>query len=280
MSLRVNTGYRFSAYSLQQNQKDLTKSLQRLSTGKQINAASDDAAGMVLANKLSSQAKGMEQAMKNAGDAISVSQVADGALWQAAELVQNIREKAVQAAGIAQSPSSLKAIQAEINQNLDALKDISSHTSFNGQPLLSGSFTDKEFQIGASSGQTISLSLGSLDPSQISGQISDVTSGTLAQIDVTTMDGAQAAIELADTALDYISQQRSQVGSFMNHLESTVNNLSNSRINTLSAESEIRDLDYAEESSNLNRIKLLARARAFAQAQAGEMSKQIVDLFE
>ncbi len=280
MSLRINTGNRLSTYSLQQNQKDLLKSLHRLSSGKRINAASDDAAGMAIANKLSSQARGMEQAMKNAGDAISISQVADGALGQAAELVQNIREKAVQAAGIAQSPSSLQTIQAEINQNLDALKNISSQTSFNGLPLLSGSFTDKKFLIGDSSGQTISLSLSSIDPSKISGQMSDGNSGTLAQIDVTTQEGAQAGIELADIALDYISQQRSQVGSFMNHLESSVDNLSNSRINTLSAESEIRDLDYAEESSNLNRIKLLARARAFAQTQAGKVSKQIVDLFE
>ncbi|MFH2060962.1 MAG: flagellin [Pseudomonadota bacterium] len=276
MSLKINTGSGFFNYSLQQSHQDLSKSLQRLSTGKKINSASDDAAGMVIANKLSSQASGMGQAIKNANDAISISQVADGALGQATQLVQNIREKAIQAASAAQSPSSLKAIQAEINQSLTALKNISSQTSFNGQQLLSGQFTNKEFQIGADSGQTIAISLGSVDPSQISNE----AQGSLANIDVTTMEGAQAAIEVADTALDYISQQRSQVGSTMNRLESTINNLSNSRINTLSAESEIRDLDFAEESINLNRIKLLSRARAFAQAQSGEVNKQIVDLFE
>lgn len=276
MSLKINTGSGFFNYSLQQSHQDLSKSLQRLSTGKKINAASDDSAGMVIANKLSSQASGMGQAIKNANDAISISQVADGALGQATQLVQNIREKAIQAASAAQSSSSLKAIQAEINQSLTALKDISSQTSFNGQQLLSGQFMDKEFQIGPDSGQTITISLGSIDPSRISNE----TQGSLANIDVTTMEGAQAAIEVADTALDYISQQRSQVGSTMNRLESTINNLSNSRINTLSAESEIRDLDFAEESINLNRIKLLSRARAFAQAQSGEVNKQIVDLFE
>ena len=276
MGLKINAGSGFSAYTLQKSQQDLSQSLNRLSTGKRINAASDDAAGMVIANKLSSQARGMGQAIKNASDAISISQVAGGALEQASQLVQGIREKAMQAASAAQSPESLRAIQSEINQSLDMLKDISSQTSFNGQALLSGSFTNKEFNIGAESGQTIDISLGSIDPSAIA----DDSMGSLADINVTTVEGAQAAIQVADTALDFISEQRSRVGATMNRLESTISNLSNSQINTLSAESEIRDLDYAEESINLNRIKLLSRARAFAQAQAGEVNKQIVDLFE
>lgn len=275
MSLRINTGYGFSNQSLQKSQQDLANSLNRLSTGKKINAASDDASGMVIANQLSSQARGLGQAVKNANDAMNIAQVADGALGQAAELVMNIREKAIQAGSAAQSPSSLKAIQAEINQSLDALKDISSQTSFNGQQLLAGQFTDKSFQVGADAGQTVSLSFGSLDPSQMT-----YDSGSLAQVDVTTMEGAQSAIETTDAALDYISGQRSRAGSVMNSLEYSISNLSSSQINTLSAESQIRDLDFAEESANLNRIKLLARARTFAQAQAGNVSKQIVDLFE
>ncbi len=276
MSLKINAGAGFSTYSLQRNQQDLTQSLNRLSTGKRINAASDDASGMVIANQLSSQARGMGQAIKNASDAISIAQVADGALGQASQLVQGIREKSIQAASGAQSSSSLQAIQSEINHSLEMLKDISSQTSFNGQSLLSGSFTNKEFIVGAGSGQTIEISLGSIDPSTIS----DESLGSLSDIDVTSMEGAQAAIQVTDTALEFISGQRSQVGSTMNRLESTISNLSSSQINTLSAESEIRDLDFAEESVNLNRIKLLAKARAFAQAQAGEVNKQIVDLFE
>lgn len=277
MSFRINTntGSAFSSYQLQKNQQDLTGSLQRLSTGKRINNASDDAAGMVIANRLASQSKGFGQAIRNANDAISITQVADGALGQATDLIQDIRVRAIQAASAAQSPGSRQAIQADINKSLDSLKDIAQNTSFNGQKLLSGEFADKQFQVGASSGETIEISLGSIDPSKIS----DETLGALVDIDVTTQDGAQAAIEVADVALDYISQQRSQVGSRQNKLESTINNLSNARINTLSAESEIRDLDYAEESVNLNKIKLLAKARTFAQAQANSSGSQIVDLF-
>jgi flagellin len=278
MGLRINTntGSAFSAYQLQKSQQDLSGSLQRISTGKKINRASDDAASMVIANKLASEAKGFGQAIRNANDAISITQVADGALGQATDLIQNIRVKAIQAASAAQSPESRQAIQADIDKSLAALTDIAKNTSFNGQKLLSGTFTDKQFQVGASSGETIDISLGSVDPSQIS----DKTLGALADIDVTTQEGAQVAIELTDTALDYIAQQRSNVGSSQNQLESTINNLSNSRIHTLSAESQIRDLDYAEESMNLNKIKLLSKVRSFALAQANITAKNIVDIFE
>lgn len=278
MSLRINTntGSAFSTYQLQKSQTDLSESLQRLSTGRRINKASDDAASMVIANKFASQSRGFGQAIRNANDAISITQVADGALAQATDLIQNIRVKAIQAASAAQSPESRQAIQADIGKSLESLKDIAQNTSFNGQKLLSGAFTDKQFQVGAFSGETIEISLGSIDPAMIS----DETLGALADIDVTTQEGAQAAIELTDVALDYISRQQSQVGSSQNQLESTINNLSNARINTLSAESEIRDLDYAEESVNLNKIKLLSKARTFALAQANTTAKHIVDIFE
>jgi flagellin len=278
MSLRINTNTSsaFSSYQLQKSQQDLSGSLQRLSTGRRINKASDDAAGMVIANKLASQSNGFGQAIRNANDAISITQVADGALGQATDLIQDIRVRAIQAASAAQSPESRQAIQADIDKSLAALTDIAKNTSFNGQKLFSGTFTDKQFQVGASSGETIEISIGSIEPTQISEQ----TLGAFADIDVTTQDGAQAAIGLADTALDYISQQRSNIGSSQNQLESTINNLSNARINTLSAESQIRDLDYAEESINLNKIKMLSKARSFALAQANATAKNIVDIFE
>jgi len=278
MSLRINTntGSAFSLHQLQKSHQNLSQSLNRFSTGKRINKASDDAASMVIADRLASQSRGFGQAIKNANDAISITQIADGALDQATELIQNIRVKAIQAANASQSPESLQAIQADIDNSIATLTDIAKNTSFNGQKLLSGAFTDKQFQVGASSGETIEISLGSIDPSQIS----DQTLGAFADIDVTTQEGAQAAIDLADTALDYISQQKSNVGSKQNQLESTINNLTNSRINTLSSESQLRDLDYAEEAMNLNKIKLLAKVRSFALAQSNTTAKNIVDIFK
>ncbi|MDA3787919.1 MAG: flagellin [Desulfobacula sp.] len=277
MSLKINTNTNsaFSTYQLQKGQQALSESLERLSTGKRINKASDDSSGMVIADTLASQARGFGQAIRNANDAISITQVADGALGQASDILQDIRVKAIQAASGAQSPESLQAIQADIGNSLQSLNDIAQDTSFNGQKLLSGTFTDKQFQVGASSGETIEISLGSIAPEQMTHD----TLGALSNIDVTTKDGAQEAIQVADAALEYIGQQRSQVGSSANQLESTINNLSNARINTLSAESQIRDLDYAEESMILNRMKILSKARTFAQAQANAAPKNMLDLF-
>ena len=279
MSLRINnnSGSAFSSYQLQKMQKTdqaLSESLTRLSTGKRINKASDDGAGMVIANELESQAMGFGQAIQNAKDAASIAQVADGALGQATDIIQDIRVKAVQASSAAQSPESRQAIQADVSKNLESLKSIANSASFNGQQLLSGTFTGKEFQVGASSGEVVEISLGSIDPAMIS----DGSSGTLAGIDVTTPEGAQAAIEVSDAALEYIGRQQSQVGSTQNQLESTIQNLSNSQISTLASASEIEDLDYAEESINLNRIKLLSQAQAFAQAKADTVAKHIVDV--
>ncbi|OGR10525.1 MAG: hypothetical protein A2097_06220 [Desulfobacula sp. GWF2_41_7] len=277
MSLKINTNpvSDFSTYRSQKTQKGLAESLERLSTGKKINKASDDAAGMVIANTLKSQSNGFIQAIKNANDAVSITQVADGALGQASDLVQDIRIKAIQAASAAQSPESLQAIQADITKNLESLKSIADTTAFNGQQLLSGTFTDKEFQVGVLPGETVDISLGSIDPAMIA----TGTTGTLADIDVTTPEGAAAAIEFSDSALDYIGQQRSEVGAVMNRLESSINNLSNSQISTLKSESEIQDLDFAEESAILNRIKLLSKAQSFAQNQANTTAKKVMDIF-
>ncbi len=276
MSLRINTNPTsgFSNYQLQKSQKDLSGSIERLSTGKRINKAADDASGMMIADQLSSLAKGFGQGIRNANDAISIVQVADGAMAEATELLQNIRVKAIQAGNASQSIESRQAIQADINKSLEALGNIAKNTSFNGQKLLSGSFTDKQFQVGASSGETISVSLGSIDPSNIS----EESLGSLSNIDVTTDEGVEAAIDITDMAIDYVNKQRSQAGSTQNQLESTINNLHSTMVNTFSAESQIRDLDFAEESTNLNRIKLLAKARSFAHAQAGIASKRVLDI--
>lgn len=274
--IRSNTGSAFSAYQLQKSQQEMSASLQRLSTGQKINQAADDAAGMVIANRLASQANGYGQAIRNASDAISIVQTADGALGQAADLIQGIREKAIQAAGDLQSPQSRQAIQMDINQSLEALKNISDQTSFNGQQLLSGEFSNRQFQVGAESGQTIDISLGSVDPATIS----NIDSRAMSDIDVTTQEGAQKAIELTDHALDFIFQERARAGSYHQQLESTINNLSNTRINTIAAESQIRDLDYAEESITLNKIKLLSKARSFALAQANKTAGHIIDVLE
>jgi len=273
-TINTNTNSAFSHLQWQKGQQALSESLERLSTGKRINKASDDASGMVIANTLKSQANGFDQAIRNSNDAISITQIADGALGQASDIIQNIREKAIQATNGSQSSESRLAIQADIGTALESLQDIAQDTSFNGQKLLSGNFTNKQFQTGATSGETLTISLGSIDPSQITHD----TLGTLSQINLSTPEGAQNAIQVTDAALEYVDRQRSQVGSNENQLKSNINTLSNAMINTFSAESEIQDLDYAEESMILNKIKLLGKTQAFAQAQSNTSAKNVLNI--
>lgn len=271
----TNTSSLISASQLLKGQQDLQASLEKLSSGSRINKAADDAASLSIANQLGSQARGYGQAMQNANDTISIMQIAEGSLAEATSLVDSIREKALQAANGSQSYESKQALQSDIDRSLQQLGAIAKNTSFNGQDLLTGSFTNKQFQVGGNPNETISVSIGSLEPSQLGDE-----AGPLSEVNVLTEGGAQAAIKTADVAMQQINASRAEIGSQQNKLTSTIANLSTSRINTLSAESTIRDLDFAEEAMNFSKIVVLNKARAFASTQANATSKHVVNLLQ
>ena len=251
------------------------ESINRLSSGQRINKAADDASGMTIADSLQSQALGMGQAMKNASDAISVTQIADGALDETVGIINTIRTKAIQAANDGQSPASRQAIQSDIDNALKSLNQISETTSFNGQKLLNGQFTDKQFQVGASANETVGISIGTTG----SDTLGSSELGNLSDIDVTTFEGAQQAIQIADEALQQVDTIRSDIGSTQNQLVSTINNLGDSQINIFASESTIRDIDYAEESMNMSKMETLTKARIFAAAQANASYKNVMSFF-
>lgn len=266
MALRINSNESslFAFTQLQNAWKSLNNSLTKLSSGRRINKAADDASGMAIANSLQSQMRGYGQAIKNANDAISVVQVADGAMGEATNIIMDIRTKAIQAAQDGQSLESRQALQADVNRSLEALDQIAKNTSFNGQKLLSGDFTNKTFQLGAFSGKTVNVSIGSIEPSQMGG---------LSDVDLTTQEGAQAAISSADAALEELNQQRSSLGSTQNQVASTIENLSTAMVNVAAAESEIADVDFAEESMVFSKMKNLFKARMFSMTQANKMNQ-------
>ncbi len=169
MALRINTN--IAALNAHKNMEKtdgtLTKSLQRLSSGLRINNAADDASGMSIADSLKSQALGLGQAIRNANDGINIVQTADAALEESINIVNTIKTKAIQAAQDGQTTASRAAIQADIDKLMEELDNIAKSTSFNGQKLLSGNFTDKKFQIGAYSGETVNISIGSTQADQI-----------------------------------------------------------------------------------------------------------------
>ncbi len=276
MRINTNISGMFAVKSLQEGQQALQASLDKISSGRRINKAADDAAGMTIADTLASQARGMGQAIRNANDAIAMAQVADGALENSSQIIQTIREKALQAANDSQSYESRQAIQADIGKLLSQLDNVAQTTSYNGQRLLTGDFTDKSFQTGANAGETISLSIGSA----ASNQLGSNETGRLSDIDVTSTEGAQAAVQIADQALADLNSNRSQIGSVQNQLTSTIQNLSSSQINIFASESTIRDTDMAEESMVLSRLKLLNQARAYALAQTKDRGESILGLLK
>lgn len=267
-----NSSSSFAVNQLERSQKNLSSSLERIASGRRINKAADDAAGMAIADSLLSQARGTGQALRNANDAISMAQVADSALGQSSALVQSIREKAIQAANAGQNSQTRQALQNDIDKSLAQLNKIAQDTSYNGQQLLSGTFSGKEVQVGANSGETITLSI----VSTTADKLGDSALGNLSEVNVLSQESAQSAIKVADAALEQINAARADIGSTQNQLSSTINNLATTGSNLLSAASTTADVDLAEETINFTAMKVLTEAKAFALAQAKNMNKQNV----
>lgn len=271
--MRINSNYASQQALRQSNaaRSGMMDSLNRIATGNKINKSADDASGMMIASSLKSRSLAMGQAMQNANEGISITQVADGALGEMTEILQSIRTRVLAAANGSQSADSLKAIQDDINGSVSALNDIVDNTSYNGQPLLSGSFTDKSFSLGDSG--LIGISIPSVSPDQLGG-----SNGFLSGIDVTSAEGAQAALEVVDLAMDQIGSVRSGLGSTQNHFSSAIQNLGTGMVNMEAAHSQIMGTDLAEEVMIMNQMKNLEKASAFALSKANSSNDHLLNL--
>lgn len=283
MALTINNDINsmFTLGSMRKSGQNLAAVLEKLGSGQRINKAADDSAGMQIANALESQARGMGQAIRNANDAVAVTQIADSALQQVGDIMSTVREKALQAANASQSEESRQAIQADVDRLLAGADQIINNTSYNGQRLLSGGFTDKAIQTGAEAGQTITLTIPGLTlPGQNATAASNQepaaerTEGQSNRLDLTTREGAEAALGVIDATLTQINRQRSELGAAQNQLLSGIANLSTSEINTQAAQSTIRDADMAEETMFLAQAKMLRQTQLFALTQTRNLNKE------
>lgn len=272
MAITINSNSSTLAVSqLERSPKNLAPSLEKIASERRTSRGSDDAAGMVIADSLTTQARGMGQALRSTNDAVSMAQVADSALGQSTTLVQSIRKKAVQAAA-SQSTETRQALQKEINTSLAQLDKIAEDTAYNGQQLLSGSFPGKEIQVGANSGETMRLSI----PSAKTNTLGSPTMGTLSEVTVLSQESAQDASKIADAALAQINAARADIGSAQKQLSTAINNLTTSGSNLLAAASSTADVDMAEETINFTTMKVLTEAKSFALAQTKNLNKQNV----
>jgi flagellin len=247
--------------NLSASQSSLNTSIQRLSSGLRVNSAKDDAAGMAIATRMDSQVRGMNVAMRNANDAISFSQTAEGGLSKVTDALQRMRELAVQSANGSNSAGDRTNLDAEFQELAAEVTRIGTATKFNGTAVFGGSATT--FQIGADSGDTISVS--AVAAATITGSVS-------------TAAAATTALGAIDTALDATNTKRATLGAVQNRFEAVVGNLLVASENQSAAKSRIMDTDFAVETANLTRGQILQQAGTAMLAQANSLPNNVLSL--
>jgi len=249
----------------------LAKSMERLSSGLRINRASDDAAGLAISEKILAQVKGLEQAVRNAQDAISLVQTAEGALQETQGILQRLRELAVQAANGTLTDDDRAAIQKEVDNLLQEIDRIALTTEFNPNPLLGGTLTTDTtftFHVGAGSLHYIELSIGAANTAALE----------INGLKVTTAALAQSAIASLDNAIKLVSDNRANLGAMQNRLEHTIANLGVASENLQAANSRIRDVDMAAEMMTYTKLQILQQAGTAMLAQANLAPQAVLKL--
>ena len=250
---------------------NVSTGFERISSGTRINNAGDDTAGLAIASRFSQEIQGLGVAERNAADAVSLTQVADGALNSLRENVGRIQELSLQAANATLNDQDREALNAEVQQLNDANRDILENTSFNGNSLLSGQ-NDLSFQIGPNNEDQLTVTGNSLSE--------NLDALGLNEIDISTQEGAQQALDVLDEASQEINAQASDFGAVANRLESTIDNLSNTRLNETEARSRIEDADIAEEASNIVAEQIRDQASIAVQAQANTNQSFVLQLLQ
>ncbi len=281
MSMFVNTNV--SSLNAQRQLFDVSNSLstsfERLSSGFRINSAADDAAGLQITDRMTSQVQGLNQAVRNANDAISLSQTAEGALSETTTALQRIRTLAVQSQNGINSDSDREALQKEVDALRTEISRIATTTQFAGVDVLSGAFSAK-FLVGANSGQTISVNLSSQALTRANVQGFSATGLGLVggNNDVLTSENASAMMASIDNAISAIGGLRADLGALQNRFQSTIRNLSNISENVSAARSQIKDTDFATETANLTRNQIIQQASTTVLAQANQRPQAALSL--
>lgn len=286
MSIYVNTNVTSlnTTNKLSKATNSLDTTYKRLSSGYRINSAKDDAAGLQISDRLTSQINGLKQGNRNANDGIALAQTAEGALDEVHTMLQRIRTLSVQAANGTNTTADRNSIQGEVSQLCSEINRIACKTTFGKQEILSGAgkgLVDADgkisFQVGANANDTTSVSLSSgFTIEQMNkahggtdkGKLLADADGRGKTFDVSTASNAQAVLADIDSYIGYVDKKRGEFGAVQNRLESTISNQSNIAENESDARSRIRDTDYAEEAANLSQQNIIQQAATSMLTQA------------
>lgn len=257
-ALRAQNGSRVANQALQ-------VAMERLSSGKRINTSKDDAAGLAIASSMTSQIRGMSQAIRNANDGISMAQTAEGALAEVTNMLQRIRELSVQSASGTYSDDDRANLQVEVDALLTQIDDIVNNSKFNGVELFGSGAATITVQVGANAGETVDIELEAL-------------SLGVDSIDISDAEDASDALETIDDALTTVAELRAKLGAGQSRLESVVNNLTNNVTNLSDARSRIEDADFSAETTNLAKAQILSQAATAMLAQANQSQSNVLSL--
>jgi len=276
MALSIHTNYSslVTQTNLNKTNNTLSTNQQRLGTGLRINSAADDAAGLQIATRLNAQSRGMEVAMRNTGDSISLLQTAEGAFNETTGILQRMKDLATQAANDTNSAADRTSLQTEFDELSAEITNIFNNTKFAGENLFTSKFAAAvNFQIGASAAETLSFDIAT----EI-GNLDTTLNTDVPALDLSTAALSGAAITALETALNDVGSMRAQFGATINRLNHTANNLANMKDNTDMSKGRIMDADFAKESANMSKNSMLMQSGISMLKQAGQMPGMVMSL--
>ena len=279
MTLSINTNLQSinAQRNLDASQSSLATSMQRLSSGLRINSAKDDAAGLAIAQRMNAQVKGMNVAIRNANDGISLAQTAEGALSHVSDSLQRMRELAVQARNSTNSSSDKDSLNKEFQQLQSEIQRVRGGTTFNGKAMLGKDATKLDFQIGANttSNDTVSITTTNMTTDS---KITAVTGSTTVIGASATAGAIGTVIDNIDKAIDDVNDTRATFGASESRFDSIISNLQSGVENQSAAQSRIMDTDFAAETANMSRAQVLQQAGTAMIAQANQLPQQVLSL--
>lgn len=286
MIINHNLSAMFADRSLRATNLSQEKSMEKLSSGLRINRAGDDASGLAVSEKMRSQIRGLQRASKNAADGISLIQTTEGYLQESQDIIQRVRELAVQASNGIYTSEDRTQIQVEVSQLVSEIDRIASHAQFNGLSLLTGRFARADgtntvtgsmwFQIGANMDQRTRVYIGTMTAKGLG--LRNVGDDSI--ISLSDPDSSNRAIGTLDVALKRVSKERADLGAYQNRLEHAVKGIDVGAENMQAAESRIRDVDMASEMVNYTKDRILAQAGNAMLAQANQKNQQVLQLLQ
>jgi len=275
--INTNTAASITANALTKNERAMSQAMERLSTGQRINNAGDDAAGLAISSKMTSQINGLNMAVRNANDAISMVQTADGALIEIEAMLQRMRELTVQGASGTYSSTDIGALAKEFEGLRDEIFRIGQNTQFNSKPLLDGDVDGSDdqivsFQVGANASQAITVDFGEYETGE------DMGTNFTTSLTISSNTDSGTALGYVNTAITNVNSQRAIFGAAINRLEYAADNLSNTSQNVSASRSRVLDADYAKETTELARTQIIQQAATAMLSQANQQAQSVLAL--